>query len=227
MTGSITGVDGTFVHVNRQVLGAAGVVEFHEWDSPQPTVLKLGGSLLDIWNLGNLLRAFCCGRRVLIVTGGGAAADTVRRLDACCGLRSDQSHWMAIQAMSFNAGLLMRTVSGLCASDGLEQSPGLWPEGRPLVLDPARWLLSGGRSVAARIPASWDATSDSIAAIVAGAIGVDSVILGKSCEPCGTGIADLAAGGQVDVYFPSFSRAMKIGWCNFRAAVPSVVCLQR
>ena len=87
--------------------------------------------------------------------------------------------------------------------------------------------MCGGCSVAARIPASLDATSDSIAAIVAGAIGVNSVVLGKSCEPCGTGIADLAAGGQVDAYFPSFSRAMKIGWCNFRAALPSVICLQR
>lgn len=203
------------------------MVVFPEWDSPEPVVLKLGGSLLDIWNLGELLQVFCRGRRVLIVPGGGVVADTVRRLDGCCGLRSDQSHWMAIQAMSFNAGLLLRTVSGLSAAAGLEQSPGSWSEGRPLVLDAARWLMCGGYSVAARIPASWDATSDSIAAIVAGAIGVNSVVLGKSCEPCGTGIADLAAGGQVDAYFPSFSRAMKIGWCNFRAALPSVICLQR
>lgn len=207
--------------------GGREVVLFHKWDSPQPVVLKLGGSLLDIWNLGDLLRAFCGGRRVLIVPGGGMAADTVRQLDSCCGLRSEQSHWMAIQAMSFNAGLLLRTVSGLSAADGLERNPDDWSEGIPLVLDTAKWLMCGGHSVAARIPASWDATSDSIAAIVTQAIGLDSLILGKSCEPCGSGIADLAAAGQVDVCFPSFSRAMKIGWCNFRAAIPSVVCLQR
>jgi len=201
-------------------------VRIDDFDSSKPLVLKLGGSLLDLWNLGDLLLQFGQGRRILIVPGGGVAADTVRQLDVCGLLKAEQSHWMAIEAMSFNAGLLRRTLVGVSAADGLELTPWRWPEGLPLVLDPAGWLLGSGCAAAAQIPASWDATSDSIAAIVAAAIGVESLILGKSCEPCSMSMADLAAGGQVDACFPRFAGRLRAGWCNFRAPVPKVVCLQ-
>jgi len=205
--------------------GRVGSVKSDDFDSSEPLILKLGGSLLDLWNLGDLLQWFGRGRRVLIVPGGGEAADTVRRLDVHGFLTTEQSHWMAIEAMSFNAGVLRRTLPVLSAADGLESTPWKWPEGRPLILDAAGWLMGSGSAVSARIPASWDATSDSIAAIVAAAIGVESLILGKSCEPCSVAVADLAAAGQVDTCFPGFAGKLKLAWCNFRATSPKVRCV--
>ena len=197
-----------------------------DWSDGGPVVLKLGGSLLDLWDLGERLLEFSCGRRVLVIPGGGAAADVVRRLDLYGGLTAEQSHWMAIESMSFNAELLLRTLRGVQVADGVEGDVSRWVVGTPVVLRIGSWLRGSGRAVAERIPATWDATSDSIAAIVAGAIGVESLILGKSCEPGGVESADLAGVGQVDACFPEFSRGLRLGWCNFRSAALHIRWLQ-
>src|ERR1051325_5490791 len=72
-------------------------------------VVKVGGSLFDLPDLRQRMQRFLGdldAQRVLLVPGGGAAADVVRALDRVHGLGEEASHWLALQAMSVNARFL-------------------------------------------------------------------------------------------------------------------------
>jgi aspartokinase-like uncharacterized kinase len=138
-------------------------------------VVKVGGSLLahERHLDAVLARLADAARRVrlLIVPGGGPFADAVRDLDRRVGLSDDDAHWMAILAMDQYARVLEEKIAG-----------------RVPVLAPSTWLRA-----ADPLPHSWDVTSDSIAAWVAGQVGAHRLVLVK---PPG------AAGAVVDAYFP-------------------------
>jgi aspartokinase-like uncharacterized kinase len=55
---------------------------------------------------------------------------------------------------------------------------------------------------ASRLPASWDVTSDSIAAWIARQLGGAALVLLKSAEAPSRVLATLAGAGYVDAYFP-------------------------
>ena len=69
-------------------------------------LVKLGGSLLDLPDLGPRLAAFLNAQPPgppLLVVGGGAGADRIRELDRAGRFyRADQAHWLAIRAMTSN-----------------------------------------------------------------------------------------------------------------------------
>src|SRR5262249_17829191 len=70
---------------------------------PGPVVVKVGGSLFDLQDLGPRLHALLTVRpqcSPLLVPGGGAVADVVRALDRRHQLGEETSHWLALQAMS-------------------------------------------------------------------------------------------------------------------------------
>ena len=107
------------------------------------------------------------GRRepVVVVPGGGPLADAVRELDRRIGLSPDAAHWMAMLAMDQYAHLLAERIAGA----RLVEEPGAIAAaiapGEVAVLAPSRWMRA-----ADVLPHGWDATSDSIAAFVAGAL---------------------------------------------------------
>ncbi len=107
------------------------------------------------------------GRReaIVVIPGGGPFADAVREVDRAIGLSPDAAHWMAILAMDQYAHLLAGRIEGAT----LVEEPGgiaaTLGAGRVAVLAPSRWLRA-----ADPLPHSWDATSDSVAAFVAGAL---------------------------------------------------------
>ena len=83
-------------------------------DSTQTTsvsILKVGGSVLTLPDLvdrlQHVIQKFGIAGPVL-VTGGGSAADTIRRLQPICGLSSEVAHWLAIDSMTQNAQWLAR-----------------------------------------------------------------------------------------------------------------------
>lgn len=125
---------------------------------------------------------------LLVVPGGGPFADAVRDFDRLIGISADAAHWMAILAMDQYAHVLAGRIPGAV----LVEEPGAVPEilgnGRVAVLAPSRWMHSVDV-----LPHSWDVTSDSIAAFVAGALGAERLVL----------IKPTARGGQVDPYFAS------------------------
>jgi len=152
-------------------------------------VVKVGGSLLahpDV--LARVLERILKARSGLVVPGGGPFADTVRGMDSERVPSAIALHWMAVMAMDQYAEVL---VSHL-APDGervesLAEAEAALSVGRVPVLAPSRWLRH-----ADPLPRSWDVTSDSIAAWVAGQAKATMLVLVK---------APGASGAVTDSYF--------------------------
>jgi aspartokinase-like uncharacterized kinase len=145
---------------------------------PSVSVIKIGGGLARVPGaLDRVCRTVGvagCDHRLLVVPGGGIFADTVREFERTAGLSADAAHWMAILAMDQYAHVLAERIPGAA----LVEEPGallpaLMPRG-VVVLAPSRWMRS-----ADVLPHSWEVTSDSIAAFVAGAVDAGRLILIK------------------------------------------------
>ena len=175
----------------------------------RPTVVKVGGGLLG--TPGALERVCAAvaalGRRVplVVVPGGGPLADAVRTLDRAVGLSPEAAHWMAILAMDQYAHLLAERVAG----GRLVEEPGaiaaVLSAGEIAVLAPSRWLRA-----ADTLPHSWDATSDSVAAFVAGALDAVRLDLIKPAEGAEAGVDACFA----DVV-PAGLEVRILGWERF------------
>ena len=139
-------------------------------------VIKVGGSLAAD---PAVLRALCVelGKvaerfRLVVVPGGGEFADVVRDVDGRFGLGSWFSHRMAVLGVDQFGLLLSDLIPGCRVAYSLGVVEGLSGSGRVVVLLPSR-LVFRARS----LEASWDVTSDSIAAYVAGRLGASRLVL--------------------------------------------------
>jgi aspartokinase-like uncharacterized kinase len=141
------------------------------------TVIKLGGGL-GRGAGDDALRALCAtlgelGERhpLLVVPGGAWFADAVREADSRFALPAATSHHMAILGMEQFGWLLSELIPGA------ERCPDLAPvpSGRTAVLLPAALALES-------LPASWEVTSDSIAAWVAVRAGAGRLVLVKDVD---------------------------------------------
>jgi len=192
-------------------------------------VLKLGGSLLDLPDLADRLIQLlsnpdqCCpgfkrspDARWLIIPGGGAAADEIRRLDRLYHLPSSMTHWDAIAAMTFNAQMLARLIPALTLVGTASEVLNAWSNVRPAILDAHHFLKNEGRAIGDELSESWDVTSDTIAAAIARAWKCECLILAKSCElpaPC-TDWTEAARRGLVDPSFPAAADGLDVLWIN-------------
>ena len=160
-------------------------------DALVDVVVKLGGGLLaQPAHFDAVLAAIgkaASERRLLIVPGGGLFADAVRLADRQFTLSDDAAHWMAVLAMDQYAHLIVSRLAGSVLVAHPDEAAAAFGVGRLPVFAPSRWLRE-----ADPLPHSWDVTSDSIAAWVAGVIGARRLVLVK---PAG------ARGGSVDRYF--------------------------
>lgn len=162
------------------------------------SVLKVGGGLLGV---AGALDSVCAAighaareHAIVVVPGGGPFADTVRELDRKVGLSPSAAHWMAHLAMDQYAELLAERIpEGVVVEEPGAIQPA-WNGGQLPVLAPSRWMRS-----ADVLPHSWDVTSDSIAAFIAGALDATRLVLIKP-GPNGT--------EPVDSYF---SMALPLG----------------
>jgi aspartokinase-like uncharacterized kinase len=112
--------------------------------------------------------------RLVVVPGGGPFADAVRAFDAVHGLSADAAHWMAIAAMNQYAYALADRIGGAVLVESAAEMAAAHAEELLPVLAPARWLRA-----ADVLPHSWDATSDSAAAFLAGALDAAALVLVK------------------------------------------------
>jgi aspartokinase-like uncharacterized kinase len=149
------------------------------------TVVKVGGGVGD-----SALPALCTtlgelGERhpLLVVPGGAGFADAVRAADRRFGLDAATSHRMAILAMEQFGWILSELIPGAvrCTDVGVARA------GRTGVLLPAGVPLD-------ELPASWQVTSDSIAAWVAVRVGAGRLVLVKEVDGL---FADWPARGQL------------------------------
>jgi 5-(aminomethyl)-3-furanmethanol phosphate kinase len=144
------------------------------------TVVKVGGGLGRAAGDG-ALRALCSalgrlGERhpLVVVPGGAGFADAVRDADRRFGLSAAASHRMAILGMEQFGWLLGELIPDAARCDDLARARTLAGE-RTVVLLPA------GLPVDA-LPASWQVTSDSIAAWVADQVGAGRLVLVKEVD---------------------------------------------
>lgn len=159
-------------------------------------VIKVGGSLFGLPDLAARLRFFVgkpIARRLLLVPGGGAAADGVRDLDRQHGLGEEASHWLALRALTMNAHFLHALLPELPVVG--------WPAPAGSgILDPHAFALADDAKPD-HLPHSWDVTSDALAARAAGLLGADLVLL-KSVDVSAAKSWDEATrAGIVDAYF--------------------------
>ena len=141
-------------------------------------VVKVGGSLLAHGPvLDGVIEAIVDAARdtrAAIVPGGGPFADTVRAIGRQHSLDDDTAHWMAVLAMDQYAHLLVGRYATLVLAESGPQVQAALASGRVPVIAPYRWLRD-----ADPLPHSWDVTSDSISAWLAGALGATRLVLVK------------------------------------------------
>ena len=155
-------------------------------------VIKLGGSLLayptQLDAVLTIVWDAAADSRLLIVPGGGPFADTVRQVDRDLGLSDDAAHWMAVLAMDQYAHLIISRLTGSALVEDVAEIGFAIAAAQVPVLAPSRWVRD-----ADPLPHTWDVTSDSIAAWIAGTIGAERLVVIK---PPGASTCDV-----VDEYF--------------------------
>lgn len=143
-------------------------------------VLKVGGSLggrAVLRDLGRALGALADRHRLLAVPGGGVFADLVRRQHRSHGLSEPAAHRMALLAMDQFGYLLAEYVPGALVTPDLGLARRAAARGELPILLPASLLMQ-----ADPLPNSWQVTSDSLAAWIAGVAGAARLVLLKDVD---------------------------------------------
>ena len=152
-------------------------------------VIKVGGALLatphELATVIAALDEIAPGRSLLVVPGGGPFADSVRAVDRAHALAARDAHWMAILGMEQFAILLASRLENAELVHRRGEIARAHARGMIPVLAPYRWLRE-----ADPLPHSWDVTSDSIAAWIAGQVGARRLILIKPSAHDASAIVD-------------------------------------
>jgi aspartokinase-like uncharacterized kinase len=187
-------------------------------------VIKVGGSLFDWPELPRQLTALlddhsAAAAHLLLIPGGGRAADFVRSLDRTFALGDVPAHHLALRSLDLTAQVLAVLVPGLVVIDQLATLPQLWKLGRTPVLAPRRFLEEIDCASPDSLPPSWEVTSDAIAARVAVHLRATELILLKSAPlPAGSDRRAAARLGLVDRCFPDVSRKLsRVIYTNIRS----------
>lgn len=141
-------------------------------------VIKLGGSLSQSETLVSCLDRLeqrYKDKAVVIVPGGGAFADQVRLAQARWQFDDTTAHQMAILAMQQMALLIHGLKSQFTLVNSTLDITERLKQGEVLIWSPEIDELDK-----AFVPASWDVTSDSLAAWLAQTISAQTLILVKS-----------------------------------------------
>jgi aspartokinase-like uncharacterized kinase len=139
-------------------------------------VIKLGGSLIaanTLLDCLNRIEKNYQGRAVVIVAGGGVFAEQVRLAQQHWQFNDEAAHAMAILAMQQTAWL----IKGLKPNFVLVDSVRALQQQRKQI---SLWLPNVQELNQAGIVASWDITSDSLAAWLASVLQAQELILVKS-----------------------------------------------
>ena len=182
-------------------------------DHRAPIVVKIGGGVLAHRSLfGGVLTVIgCAGAPLVIVPGGGPFADAVRAADARLGVSDEAAHWMAILAMDQYAHLIASRLTRSVIVDDQDGIDRALRTARIPVLAPFRWLRA-----ADPLPHSWDVTSDSIAAWIAGTLGSSRLVLVKPPNATGPALTDRyfprALSGTVEVSCIAADALKTLAW---------------
>jgi aspartokinase-like uncharacterized kinase len=172
---------------------------------PSLHVIKVGGSLLDLPDLGERLRQWL-GRlptqAVVLVPGGGRLADVIRLLDNQHDLGPETAHWLALRAAAVNAPFLAALLKPQAVVvTHVDACPVLWHQGMIPILD-VYCFMQADEGHPDCLPHTWAVTTDSVAARFACVAGARQLILLKSVTlPEAVSWSEAARQGFVDDYF--------------------------
>lgn len=169
-------------------------------------VVKLGGSTADQAEMGMWIAALAgASLPVVVVPGGGPFADQVRDAQQRMGFSDEAAHAMAILAMDQFGYVILDRDERLAPARSLHEMKRALEDGKIPV-----WLPSTLAVPAPDIPVSWDITSDSLAAWLAGKIGAEALLLIKQTSAFSERdeIDSLTAKGIVD---PAFAGMLPEG----------------
>jgi aspartokinase-like uncharacterized kinase len=175
------------------------------------SVIKIGGSLARTGAAAQLLRALAAHklRDLIVVPGGGEFADTVRLAQPRQGLSDHAAHHMALLAMQIMAVAMADAAPDFALAESKSQFEAAWQDEKTPIWVPAPMVLA-----ARDIPGSWDVTSDSLAAWLAGEMGAARLLLVKSgALPAGPHTAEgLTEAGVVDAFFARYVSRQDCSW---------------
>lgn len=176
------------------------------------TVVKVGGSLAESDAAALLMRALATRGppHLVVVPGGGDFADAVRLAGRRHPIGDQAAHSMALLAMHMSAVMLCALAPNCVVAESVADFEAAWQRALTPVWAPERMVLG-----ALDVPASWDVTSDSLAAWLARVIGAFRLVLVKACAvPAAMerDAAALAAAGIVDRSFPQFMASTNLQW---------------
>lgn len=178
-------------------------------------VVKLGGSLCNDDRLATWLDMLVdCGKgQVVIVPGGGPYADAVRIQQQRWQFSDEFAHRMALLAMDQFA-LQLKGMNPLLVKAPTHAAIATALTNNHVAL----WLPSAMISSAAQIAATWDISSDSLAAWLARRLKAARLVLVKSCMiPLHATIDELVRSEIIDREFTNMTRA-----APFRIQIVSV-----
>lgn len=139
-------------------------------------VIKVGGSLSEdparLKTLCQELSMLAKTHRILIIPGGAKFADIVREFDQKFSLSATIAHKMAILAMDQFGLFLSNITPNSCVSYALGKAEEISATGALPILLPSRLIFHKDA-----LEHSWDTTSDTIAAYIAGVLYTKKLIL--------------------------------------------------
>jgi aspartokinase-like uncharacterized kinase len=166
-------------------------------------IVKFGGSHTTGPHIKDWLTAIAAeAGSIAIVPGGGLFADAVRTAQASMGYDDRAAHSMALMAMAQFGCALQSLNPVLRLATSRSAILRALKERRVPVWSPEQMAR------AAALPETWDLTSDSLAAWLAGALGASYLVLIKHgrFDTETVDAHDLAARGVVDPMFPHYLR---------------------
>ena len=191
-------------------------------------VLKLGGSLLACPALPDHLRRIIselAPSRILIIVGGGAAADAVREWSRRHRLSEESADRIALRSMSLTRALVMELLPEWGEVSSRDAAIRRWADSPlPLLLDVESHLRQTESTDRDPLPHTWNVTSDSIAAWVAARWSADELVLLKSTDLKPDVTLDQAQRDElVDIHFPQIATQVpRVSWCNLLDSAPRI-----
>jgi aspartokinase-like uncharacterized kinase len=178
-------------------------------------VIKVGGSLFDWPELPSALSEWLAQQSPgtnYLLAGGGPWVEELRRAAATFDLSEEFCHRTALQLMRTSAAVLREVLR----SAGMDKASSF------ILLDAETQLGIAKTLKRVPLPASWDVTSDSIAAHLAKGLQATELVLLKSAQL--TSDHSLSAAAQnawVDGYFPQAAAGLPtIRFVNLRSKHP-------
>ncbi len=145
--------------------------------------------------------------RCVLIPGGGALADHVRELQATWKFDDAEAQALALEAMRMNARVLHILAPAAGTSSDVSAIAGHAEHGQSVIWSPPVPLTTDA------FPASWDATSDSVALYVAQSVAADALFLVKSVHAdrlVDGAAATLSGDGVLDDFFPQLLARERI-----------------